>query len=245
MKRHGLFIGLNAVNPDNYDGWNGLLSCAENDAVKMSERFEKVGGIEAVKLIGKDATIQNVTENLVAMLKSDAEEIVFMFSGHGTTIKTHTAIALYDGLFFDLQLHKLLASAKEKIKILIFDSCHAGGMEKDVLVASKAMPKPIASYLTGALEKYMASYLTGALEKYMAKSRSLTLAACKPDETASDGEAGTNGLFTTGLLQEAGVSVAVHMHDAQIGCGEDQHPIILSNGLKKPEMAAILNGRYF
>lgn len=232
----GLFIGLNAVNPDKYDGWGGELACAENDANTMARRFMATD-VKVKTLIGSEATIENMSNALARMAQSTADVLVVFFSGHGANVSNHAAICLHDGLLYDHQFHTLIANfeAKSKKKVYIFDSCHSGGMDKSVRVPDfakrKAMPKAVANYFASFTEF---DYDRKDTDKLKGVSNSLSCAACRFDEYAYDGKEGGNSLYTEGLLKRPMVSLISHISDAQAVCADTQHPQAIARGMRKP-----------
>ena len=54
-----LHVGLNAVDPEHYDGWDGALTACELDANDM-ESLAQSRGFETTKLLTGDATAEAI-----------------------------------------------------------------------------------------------------------------------------------------------------------------------------------------
>ena len=148
-------VGLNAVDPTRYGGWEGTLTACENDARDMTA-IAKANGFAVVDpLLTKAATIDAV----IAAIRSAAGQLedgdIFMicYSGHGDQIADSTAPpedkglnqswCLYDGELLDKELYVEWSHFKKGVRILVFsDSCHSEGI-------TKAVPEDYIMALTG------------------------------------------------------------------------------------------------
>ena len=83
-KGTSLHIGLNAVDPNQYNGWNGQLQACEADARDMHDIAEERGFSPTV-LMTTDATAQAVTDALTtAAAELEAGDMLLLtYSGHG------------------------------------------------------------------------------------------------------------------------------------------------------------------
>ena len=84
-KGYALAIGLNAVDPVHYDGWDGTLNVCEADAKKIFSylKGKKFGSV--TQLLTKEATRANVISAL-DKLATDAKAgdlVALYYSGHG------------------------------------------------------------------------------------------------------------------------------------------------------------------
>ncbi|PSL33527.1 caspase family protein [Chitinophaga ginsengisoli] len=145
---YALHIGLNAVNPDSYEGWNGELFACENDAAVYKALAEKAGFQSIYPLLTKDATSQNVLQHLSnAASQLQAGDILLLtYSGHGGAIidTNHDETnnfgemdgfdetwCLYDRQLIDDELFECFSKFKPGVRILIFsDSCHSGSVAR-------------------------------------------------------------------------------------------------------------------
>ncbi len=140
-----LNIGLNSVDPNHYGGWDGLLNACEYDANDMAEIAE-LAGYKVTKLLTKEATVNNVKEQLTNASKSleSGDYLLLSYSGHGGQLEDlnndeddyfDETWCLYDRQFVDDELNVCLRDFKEGVRILVFsDSCHSGTVTKALLL---------------------------------------------------------------------------------------------------------------
>jgi len=95
-------------------------------------------------LLNAEATRANVTRALaeVAQQSTERDEVIFFFSGHGSTEPDETdgdegdrldeTIELYDGSLRDDELARMLEDVKSRLAIVALDSCFSGGFLFDV-----------------------------------------------------------------------------------------------------------------
>ena len=82
-----LHIGLNAVDPARYDGWDGQLAGCENDVASMQQIASSLG-YETHQLLTRQATRAAVLDAITkaaATLKKD-DIFLLTYSGHGGQI---------------------------------------------------------------------------------------------------------------------------------------------------------------
>ncbi|MCF6406611.1 caspase family protein [Chitinophaga filiformis] len=145
---YALHIGLNAVNPDSYEGWNGELFACENDVAVYKAIAEKAGFQSIHSLLTKDATALNVLQHLqqAADQLQAGDILLITYSGHGGSIidanqdETNNfgemdgfdeTWCLYDRQLIDDELFECFSKFKPGVRILIFsDSCHSGSVAK-------------------------------------------------------------------------------------------------------------------
>lgn len=153
-KALSLHIGLNAVNPSAYGGWDGPLAACEFDANDMSA-LAKSRGMKPTTLLTKKATRAAVLSHLRAAAKALKAGDFFMlsYSGHGGQMpdangdepdhKDETW-CLYDGQLIDDELYFELSSFATGVRVLVLsDSCHSG-------TVTRALPPPPAPLGQGA-----------------------------------------------------------------------------------------------
>ena len=132
MKRIGLSIGLNRVNPGSYDGWDGKLVAAVPDAVAFNSLFAQAG-LTSGMLLDEAATLRQVVGELelAADELDEGDAFVWSYSGHGTENEQGEFFCLFDGELGDKMLHNLRARFKPGVHVVsIFDSCYSGGMSR-------------------------------------------------------------------------------------------------------------------
>ncbi|MCQ0025040.1 caspase family protein [Streptomyces somaliensis DSM 40738] len=134
-----LHIGLNTVDPDRYDGWDGRLLACENDARDMAALARDSGYADTVLLTG-EATVDGVTAALrdAAARLGEGDAFLLTYSGHGGQVPDETAgeeepdaldetLVLYDRQYLDDELNRELARFADGVRILVLlDCCHSG-----------------------------------------------------------------------------------------------------------------------
>ena len=89
-----IHLGLNAVNAQHYEGWDGPLAGAEADAHAMAA-LAKAQGMDTELLAGTQATRSKLLAALRRALKSlSAGDLLFIsYSGYGGRGSTHCGVA--------------------------------------------------------------------------------------------------------------------------------------------------------
>ena len=146
-KAMALNIGLNAVSPAAYEGWDGPLAACEADALDMAA-IAKSKGMKATTLLTKKATRAKVLAALRSAAKAlKAGDLFFLsFSGHGGQVRDidheeadrkDETWCLFDGQLIDDELYFELSRFAQGVRILVLsDSCHSG-------TVTRALPPPI------------------------------------------------------------------------------------------------------
>lgn len=80
-----IHIGLNAVDPKHYSGWDGQLTACEFDANDMQALAKTQGFTKVTKRLTKRATRNRVLADIkAAAAKLKRNDIFFLtYSGHG------------------------------------------------------------------------------------------------------------------------------------------------------------------
>ncbi len=188
-----LHIGLNAVSPKHYEGWDGPLVACENDAHDMAA-LAASRGMKPTKLITKQATRAAVLKALHAAAKAlRAGDLFFVsFSGHGGQVpdvsgeerdKKDETWCLWDGQLIDDELYEALGRCKAGVRILMLsDSCHSGTVARERVEPpppgqrSKLLPPPVADRVYRA----HAAFYDGLQHELKARN-----AGIDPDEALS------------------------------------------------------------
>lgn len=164
-KALSLHIGLNAVDPRQYEGWGGPLVACENDANDMAA-IARARDMTPTVLLTRHATRKGV---LAAIRKAaqqlKAGDLFFLsYSGHGGQVKDITGDepdkkdetwCLFDGELIDDELYVELGQFAKGVRILVLsDSCHSGSVTRARIVEavdssgrpgrSKALPPDVA-----------------------------------------------------------------------------------------------------
>ena len=160
-KRKGvsLHIGLNAVSPAAYGGWDGPLAACEFDAKDMAA-IARAQGMKTTLLLTKKGTRSRV----LAAMRSAAKRLVkgdfffLTYSGHGgqvpdvtgeETDKQDETWCLYDGQLIDDELYLELSRFASGVRILVLsDSCHSG-------TVTRAMPPQLDDRILTGRSKMM------------------------------------------------------------------------------------------
>jgi hypothetical protein len=150
---NSIHIGLNAVDPSQYNGWDGQLQACEADALDMRD-IANARGFSPTVLLTEEATAQTVTDALSnAAAELDAGDMLLLtYSGHGGQVpdlhggdeeadaKDETWV-LYDRMLIDDELYALWGAFKRGVRILVLsDSCHSGSVVREALDALAANP---------------------------------------------------------------------------------------------------------
>jgi hypothetical protein len=148
-KGMSLHIGLNAVDPTHYQGWDGKLGACENDANDMAALAASLGYSPHTVLLTKNATSRKVIAEIKkAASKLTAGDTFFItYAGHGGQIPDTNGDEasagrsevgevsdgydetwlLYDRELVDDELWALWALFAPKVRIIMLsDSCHSG-----------------------------------------------------------------------------------------------------------------------
>lgn len=154
-KGMSLHIGLNSVDPKEYEGWDGKLNACEQDARDMKAIAESKG-CKATMLLTAQATSSNVMGAIEAAAATLAADDLFIltYSGHGGQIEDSNADegddldetwVLYNRQLIDDELYTMFSLFNAGVRILMFsDSCHSGTVARfvpDFLMASPGVSR--------------------------------------------------------------------------------------------------------
>lgn len=215
-----LCIGLNAVDPDFYEGWDGKLNACENDANAMEHMLASKGFHTSV-LLTKDATRDRVLMKLreLSALAMPGDLVVVTNSSHGGQVPDYDSteadgmdetICMFDGQIIDDELENAWARFSAGVRVLfVSDSCHSGTVararfsEHDRMLnttdGSKALPQLTQSEIIIKQDSRLQVIKADAVRSHSEISASvLALGACQDNQTAMDGR--VNGAFTEALL---------------------------------------------
>ena len=214
-----LHVGLNAVDPHHYAGWEGILAGCENDAKSM-QQVAATAGFSTHILLTRDAVAAAVLSCLrdYVSLAEAGDIIMFTNSSHGGQIFDENGdeadgmdetICMFDRELVDDELAAVWAKAKPGVRILmVSDSCHSGTVVRMMPVPvrgdyrSKEM-HPAVAVMTYEANKdvYDPILRDPALResKGQVKANVLSIGACQDNQLSYDGD--VNGLFTEKLLK--------------------------------------------
>ena len=213
-----IHIGLNRVDPAQYEGWNGQLNACEADAKDMRNLAKKQGFQDQTLLLSQNATAENVIGaiNHAAQTLNKGDLLFLSYSGHGGQVndtnfdeekdrKDETWV-LYDRQLVDDELYDLWRGFKAGVRILVLsDSCHSGTVTKDIPAfitggpRIRAMPSILGEKVETAhkaLYRHIQDAHPGS-ETVNILASVLLISGCMDFQVSQDGE--RNGAFTEKL----------------------------------------------
>jgi hypothetical protein len=224
-----IHVGLNTVDPNHYDGWDGALNACEFDANDMRSLAESKG-FESTTLLTKDATADAVKAAIESAAKQlGSGDILFMtYSGHGGQVpdrndedekdRSDETWVLYDRQLVDDELYTLWGTFQPGVRIfLLSDSCHSGTVSRnidaqvpDVVATAESAAKQSPRYRALPRDKMIATYRAHAsdydeIQKACPTSEKVDIGATVllisgcQDDQLSL-DGFSNGLFTENLL---------------------------------------------
>lgn len=218
-----IHIGLNSVDPDGYDGWDGPLVACEFDAEDMAKLAEGQG-FEIRTLLTKEATSSAILEAIgEAASELSADDILFVsYSGHGGQLpdtntdeddQTDETWCAFDRQIVDDELYSAWAEFPAGARIFVLsDSCHSGTATRVTLDSLKpealeglprqrAMPADVGDrvYQARKAEYDEIQQKVPTSEQSGVEAHVLLISGCQDSQTSADGE--KNGLFTQTLLK--------------------------------------------
>ena len=226
-KGRSLHIGLNGVDPGQYDGWDGTLNACEADARDM-KAIADAQTFESRVLLTKDATSRNVLgaiSDAATALKS-GDFFFLSYSGHGGQVPDtngdepdhmdETWVS-WDRQIVDDELYALWGKFASGVRILVLsDSCHSGTVLKAALFAGTESPQRFGHAKLGAVRAMPPDVQRRTYQAHRAlydgiqkanppgdrvavSASALLISGCQDNQTSADGD--NNGLFT-GTLKE-------------------------------------------
>jgi len=215
-----LHIGLNAVDPQQYSGWNGQLTACEFDANDMQALAKTQGFKKVTKRLTKKATRNRVLADIkAAAAKLKQSDIFFLtYSGHGGQVPNtgndlepdgfDETWCLYDGELIDDELYAVLNQFAKGVRIFVLsDSCHSGTVLRAIQfsalgvkpVRPRMMPRDVALRVYMDHQKfYDKIQRTRSSPRKRMRATALLISGCQDNQTSADGD--RNGLFTETLL---------------------------------------------
>jgi metacaspase-1 len=209
-----LHIGLNRVDPKQYEGWDGQLTACEADAKDMVALAKKQGFKSSTLLLTKAATAGAVSAAILDAAKAlKSGELFFLtYSGHGGQVddtngdekdRMDETWVCYDRQFVDDELYELWGKFKAGVRIVVLsDSCHSGTVLRKIppFVSGgpriRAMPTAVARQVQKAHAKLYKKIQDEhrSAETIKIVSSVLLISGCMDNQTSQDGA--RNGLFT-------------------------------------------------
>lgn len=150
-------IGLNAVNPVTYGGWDGALRGCENDARDISA-IAVSKGYENKLLLTKEATANTVLAELQRAAKalSPGDTLLLFYSGHGGQVgdihgdeedQIDETWCLYDRMLVDDELYSMWSKFAPGVRVIVLsDSCHSGTVTKSLAYSELVSNPSLINY---------------------------------------------------------------------------------------------------
>jgi hypothetical protein len=162
-KGYALAIGLNAVDPGHYGGWDGELTGCEPDARDMTSIAENEE-FSVDTLLTANATRQTVLSKLSNLSENlnSGDLLVVSYSGHGGQVPDRNddeddqedeTWCLYDGQLLDDELYHAWSKFRKGVRIIVFsDSCHSGTVLRMINTDYETPPRARIDELEGNLK---------------------------------------------------------------------------------------------
>src|SRR4029453_7025802 len=215
-----LHIGLNAVDPKEYSGWDGQLTACEFDANDMQALAKAQGFTKVTKRLTKKATRNRVLADIkAAAAKLKRNDIFFLtYSGHGGQVPNtgndfepdgfDETSCLYDGELIDDELYAALKQFVRGVRIFVLsDSCHSGTVLRAahfsalglMPVRPRMMPRdtPLGVYMDHE-QFYDKLQQRGRTRRPKMHATAVLISGCQDNQTSAAGD--RNGLFAETLL---------------------------------------------
>ncbi len=227
-KGYSLHIGLNSVDPNHYDGWDGELTACEFDAKDMNDLAKSKGFSNRKVLLSQKATRNAVISELTKLSKKLVSgDILFIsYSGHGGQLPDMNndesdhldeTWVLYNGELVDDELYYYYSLFAPGVRILVLsDSCHSGSVTREIHYSRvygpqkryRNMPSSVAARTYRKNKAFYDKILSDPKyresnpdKKGFKGSLNATvrlISGCMDNQLSSDGN--FNGLFTETLL---------------------------------------------
>jgi hypothetical protein len=225
-KGMSLHIGLNCVDPNHYQGWEGTLKGCEKDARDMAAiaRKQKFAAQVLLTAAATADAVKLAISIAAGQLKS-GDIFLLTYSGHGgqvpdlngdeTEDQLDETWALYDRELVDDELFALWGRFEAGVRVLMLsDSCHSGSVAREFLRGPMAaglpatnLPRPRAVPEEAGERTYRANQaLYDQIQADHPQGERVSIGAsvvlisgCQDNQVSLDGD--KNGLFTGALLK--------------------------------------------
>lgn len=148
-------IGLNHVDPNAFDGWDGALAGCVNDAHALAS-LATAEGYRPITLVERQATAAAVLGAIrTAAARLNAGDIFMLsYAGHGSQLADTRTDAdepsgfdetwvCWDRQLLDDEMHAALSSFARDVRIVVIsDSCHSGTVTRHAMAPSPPVRTP-------------------------------------------------------------------------------------------------------
>lgn len=193
----------------NYRGTTAELGGCENDSLQYNYLIQRIGGRSTVFNSIQAIDLRNEFKKAEALTANDT--FYFIYSGHGTQIESKLetdenieALVLHSAIqkeSFELFTDKELTQALNRMvcrKVVIFDSCFSGGMDK-LFLGEQGNRKFLPYKSIEQNAKIIREVSETSVTKQTNKSKTAYLFASKENQTSID--LGANGAFSGALFK--------------------------------------------
>jgi hypothetical protein len=207
-------IGLNRVDPGQYEGWDGQLAACEADAKDMAALAKKQGFKSSSLLLTTEATAKAVAAAILGAAKTlRSGDLFFLtYSGHGGQVvdtnsdekdRMDETWVCHDRQFIDDELYELWGKFKAGVRILVLsDSCHSGTVLREIpaFISGGPRGRGMPTMVVRKVQKAHADLYRKIQDEHPAAERTkvnasvLLISGCMDNQTSQDGP--RNGLFT-------------------------------------------------
>jgi metacaspase-1 len=211
-------LGLNHVDPRQYEGWDGELAACEYDARDLAALAKKQG-FKTSTLLSAQATAPAVLDAIDAAAKSlqNGDLFLLSYSGHGGQVRDlngderdgdrmDETWVCFDRQIVDDELYQRWSTFKSGVRIFVLsDSCHSGTVTRAVPAfieggaRIRAMPRAVGVAVERAHARLYRSIQEAnpAAERVRIRASVLLISGCMDNQYSRDGA--RNGLFTETL----------------------------------------------
>ncbi len=164
-KGYSLHIGVNAVDPAQYEGWSGVLAGCEHDATDMATIARAQGYTSTKVLLTAQATADAVITEMLALARTlvSGDLLFLSYSGHGGQVPDldgdeeddglDETWCLYDRMLIDDELFRLFSRLAAGVRVfMLSDSCHSGTVAKNLMLSRGAAWEDLPSATRAASE---------------------------------------------------------------------------------------------
>ncbi|MFE5817959.1 caspase family protein [Streptomyces sp. NPDC056479] len=215
-----IHFGLNAVDPQHYQGWQGLLRGCENDARDM-ERLARSAGFDTRTFLTRNATraaLASALQEATLTLRA-GDTFLMTISSHGGQLqdisgeeadRLDETQCLFDGEWRDDETVLYLQRFQPGVRaVIMLDCCHSGTGARDYRNRRmqrnpsqyRAIPQDLSDEIYAANKSFYdrTARRTAGVRREDLRTPVVTLSACRDSQLARDGS--TNGLFTESVLR--------------------------------------------
>jgi metacaspase-1 len=212
-------IGLNSVDPNQYEGWDGQLTACEADAKDMLALAKKRKFKSSKLILTKAATAKAVTDAILGAAKAlkPGDFFFLTYSGHGGQVKDTNGDepdgmdetwVCYDRQLVDDELYEMWGKFKAGVRVFVLsDSCHSGSVVRAIpaFISGGPRVRAMPTYVAQRVQKAHAKLYKKiqdehpSAEKTKVNANVLLISGCMDNQLSQDGD--RNGLFT-GTLKE-------------------------------------------